>query len=179
MLGDALFRIAANRNITHTMSARNHRGNAEKQHIMGGFLGVTSQLCAFVSCFPRRGGRLYFWLFLHATTKPSSAFICARQAARHKAFARTLAVLQSPMSLFLFASLHLLGLTLAVFPPLCSFTPTPLHWPGFISTTSTRGCVSSSGVNTRHTVAVVVMQSALKQSVAAAHSGGLRLPAWC
>lgn len=141
---------------------------------MGGFLGVTSRLCPFVSCFPRRGSRLYFCLFLHATTKPSSTFIGVRQAARHKAFARTLAVFQSPMSLFLFASLRLLGLTLAVFPPLCSFTPTPLHWPGFISTTNTCGRVNSSGVNTRHTVA-------LKQNAAtaAAHSGGLRLPAWC
>lgn len=165
------------------MSARNHRGDAEKQHIMGGFLGVTSQLCAFVSCFPRRESRLCFWLFLHATAKPSSTFICVRQAAWHKAFARTLAVFQSPMLLFLFASFHLLGLTLAVFPPLCSFTPTPLHWPAYISTTNTPSRISSSGVNTRHTVAVVVMQSALKQSaaaaVAAAHSGGLRLPAWC
>lgn len=163
------------------MLARNHSGDAEKQHIMGGFLGVTSQLCAFVACFPRRGSRLYFCLFLHATTKPSSTFICVRQAARHKALTHTLAVFQFPMSLFLFASLHLLALTLSVFPPLCSFTPTPLHWPGFISTTNTRGWVSSSGVNTRHIVAVVVMQSALKQSAAAAaaHSGGLRLPAWC
>lgn len=145
----------------------------------GGFLGATSQLCAFVSCFPLRGSRLYFWLFLHATTKPSSTFICVQQAARHKAFARTLTVFQSPTSLFLFASLHLLALTLAVFPPLCSFTPTPLHRPRFSSTTNTRGRVSSSGVNTRHAVAIVVMQSALKQSAAAACSGGLRLPAWC
>lgn len=158
------------------MSARNHCGDAEKQHIMGGFLGVTSQLCAFVSCFPRGGGQIVFLVISSCHHKAQLSFYlraagCSTQSLR--SYTRCFSISHVLISLCVPPSdSRCLSSTLF-------FHPHTSALARFISTTSTRGCVSSSGVNTRHTVAVVVMQSALKQSAAAAHSGGLRLPAWC